>query len=81
MILEHHKISAYRGNEDWLVEQLRRADWVDISMGLITFGLSRNLIREILSTWSSAGFHKRLVQLELNHLRTRPWNPLPMVRL
>ncbi|MEK6283144.1 MAG: hypothetical protein AABN95_22535 [Acidobacteriota bacterium] len=81
MILEHHKISSYRGNQHWLVEQLRRADWVDVSMGLITFGLSRSIIREILSTWPSAGFHKRLVQLELNHLRTHPWNPLPMVRL
>ena len=81
MILEHHKISSYRGNQKWLVEQLRRADWVDVSMGLITFGLSRNLIKEILSTWPSAGFHKRLVQLELHRLRTHPWNPLPMVKL
>lgn len=81
MILEHHKISPYRGKQHGLVEPLRRADWVDVSMGVITFGLSRNLIREILSTWPSAGFHKRLVQLQLNHLRRHPWNPLPMVRL
>jgi len=81
MILEHHKISPYRENQHWLVEQLRRADWVDVSMGLITFGLPRHLIKEILSTWPSAGFHRRLVQLELNHLRRHPWNPLPMVRL
>ena len=81
MILEHHKVSSYRGNKDWLVDPFRRADWVDVSMGLITFGLPRNLVREILSTWPGAGFHKRLVQLELNHLRTHPWNPLPMVRL
>ena len=81
MILEHHKISPHRGNQYGLVEPLRRADWIDVSLGLITFGLSRNFIKEILSTWPNAGFHKRLVQLELNHLRSHPWNPLPMLRL
>jgi len=81
MIFQHHKISSYRGNQHWLVEHLRRADWVDVSMGLITFGLPRNVVKEILSTWPGAGFHKRLVQLELKHLRAHPWNPVPMVRL
>ena len=80
MILEHHKISAYRGNPHWLVEPFRRADWTDVSR-LLTFGLSRQLLREIFSAWPSAGFHKKLVQLELRRLRTHPWNPLPMVRL
>jgi hypothetical protein len=81
MILEHHKISPYRGEPQWLVEPFRRADWIDVSMGLRTFGLSRQVIREILSTWPSAGFHKRLVQLELSRLRTHPWSPLPMMKL
>jgi hypothetical protein len=81
MILEHHKISPYRGNPAWLVEPFRRADWIDVSKGLRTFGLSRILIREILSVWPSAGFHTRLVQLELSRLRTHPWNPLPMLKL
>jgi len=81
MILEHHKISAYRGDPRWLVEIFRRSDWVDVSRGLLTYGLSRSLLREIFATWPSAGFHKRLVQLELARLRTHPWNPLPMMRL
>jgi hypothetical protein len=38
MILEHHKISAYRANPHWLVEPFRRADWTDVSRGLVTFG-------------------------------------------
>jgi hypothetical protein len=80
MILEHHKISAYRGNPHWLVEPFRRADWVDVSR-LLTFGLSRSLLREIFSTWPGAGFHKMLVRLELKHLRAHPRNPLPMMRL
>ena len=81
MILEHHKISRYRGNPNWLVEPFRRSDWIDVSRGLLTFGLSRGFLREIFSTWPSEGFHNRLVQLELTRLRTHPWNPLPMMRL
>lgn len=81
MILEHHKISHFRETPTWLVEPFRRADWVDVSMGLVTFGLARAQIREIFSMWPSAGFHKRLVQLSLRRLRTNPWSPLPMMRL
>ena len=81
MILEHHKISPWKGNPDWLVEPFRRADWIDVTRGLRRFGLPRRLLGEVFWTWPSAGFHKRLVQLELQRLRTHPWNPLPMVRL
>ncbi len=55
--------------------------WADVSMGLITFGLPRTLVREVQSMWPSEGFHKRLIQLELRQLRTHPWHPLPMVKL
>jgi len=79
MILKHHKVSPYRG--DPLVEQFRCADWVDVSKGLIRFGLSRQRVNEVLSMWPDAGFHKRLVLLGLHRLRTHPWNPLPMIRL
>ena len=81
MVLEHHKILRYRREPRSLVEPFRRADWVDVSRGLVTFGLSRTLLREIFAVWPSAGFHKRLVQLEFTRLRTHPWNPLPMMRL
>ena len=81
MILQHHKIWPYRDHQHWLVEPLRRADLVDVSMGLITFGLPRKLVRQIYAAWPSEGFHKRLLRLELTRLRTHPWNPLPMVRL
>jgi hypothetical protein len=81
MILQHHKISRYRTNPEWLVEPFRRADWVDVTRGLITLGLSRKLIGAVYAAWPSAGFHKRLVQLELAHLRKHPLNPLPVFRL
>ena len=81
MILEHHKITPYRDHPDWLVEAFRRSDWVDVTKGVLTFGLSRRFVREVLATWPSAGFHRMLMRLELTRLRTHPLNPLPMVRL
>lgn len=80
MIRQHHKISAWKGHPHWLVEPFRRADWIDVTR-LRTFGLPRRLLKEIFAAWPSAGFHKRLVQLEMKRLRTHPWSPLPMVRL
>lgn len=81
MILQHHKVSRYRDNPHWLVEPFRRADWTDVSRGFITCGVPRTVVREVLAAWPSAGFHKRLLQLELRRLRSHPWHPLPMVRL
>lgn len=81
MILEHHKISAWRGDPHWLVEPFRRADWIDVTRGLRSFGLPRRLLREVFSAWPDAGFHKRLVQLSLARLRSHPRSPLPMFRL
>lgn len=80
MVLEHHKISKYRGS--WtLVEPFRRADWVDVSLGIRTFGLPRTTVDQIRSTWPSAGFHRRLVALTLGRWRRHPLSPLPMLRL
>jgi hypothetical protein len=81
MILEHHKITPYRDRPDWLVEPFRRADWIDVTKGVLRFGLARSFVQEVLATWPSAGFHKLLIRLELARLRTHPLNPLPMVRL
>ena len=81
MIRQHHKVSRYRPAVHALVEPFRRADWLDVSLGLVTFGLSRAQVRELYAIWPSAGFHWRLVELEVRRLRTHPWNPLPMVRL
>ena len=80
MIREHHKITAYRGNPDWLVEPFRRADWADVSRGVISHGVPPKLLHQIFATWPDAGFHRRLAQLELERLRSHPLSPLPMVR-
>jgi hypothetical protein len=81
MILEHHKLSRYRGDGGRLVEAFRQADWIDVTGGWRAFGLSRRVVRDLYAHWPSAGFHGRLVRLELARLRTHPWSPLPMLRL
>ena len=81
MIHEHHKITRYRPNPDWLVEAFRKADLVDVSRGIITFGLPRKFVGEVLSTFPNAGFHKRLIQLSFRRLLSHPLSPLPMYRL
>jgi hypothetical protein len=79
MIVQHHKISPYRG--DALVEEFRCADWIDVSSGFIRVGLPRQHVKKVLSMWPDSGFHKRLLVLALHRLWTHPWNPLPMIRL
>jgi hypothetical protein len=81
MILEHHKLSRSADGPHSLVESFRRADWVDVTKGLVTFGFPRARLSDIFSTWPSAGFHTRLVQLSCRRLLTHPLNPLPMLRL
>lgn len=81
MIADHHKITPSRADRESLVEAFRRADWIDVTRGLRTFGLPRPLIRSVLAGWPNAGFHRRLVQLTLERFRTHPLTPLPMVKL
>jgi hypothetical protein len=81
MILQHHKLSSYAPPDRSLVELFRRADWIDVSRGLVTFGIPREHLRRLVEAWPIAGFHRRLVELELARLRTHPWSPLPMLRL
>jgi len=80
MILEHHKISPYRGRADWLVEPFRRADWIDVTVGLRSFGVPGTRMQALRRQWPDAGFHMFLVRQTLKRLQTHPWSPLPMVR-
>jgi len=81
MIREHHKLTPYRGDAGPLVEAFRRADWIDVTGGVRTFGLRRQVVRDLYTRWPGVGFHWRLVELQLARVRTHPFSPLPMVRL
>ena len=81
MIADHHKITRARAHPEWLVEGFRRADWIDVSCGFRRFGLTRTFIESLFTTWPSAGFHWRLVELAVDRFRRHPLTPLPMVKL
>src|SRR5262245_4267172 len=81
MILQHHKLTPFRNGRWALVEPFRRADLIDVSHGLVSFGLPRGFLREVFARWPDAGFHARLLRLFLARLRQHPLDPLPMVKL
>ena len=78
MIMNHHRIRPVRSNP--LVEAFRRADWLDVSKGVINFGITRDVVEQVTSAYPYAGFQARLVQLTLHRVRRFPLNPLPMMR-
>ncbi|HEY9102500.1 hypothetical protein [Chitinimonas sp.] len=80
MIAEHHKVSACGPAQGPLVEAFRRADWVDVTLGLRRFGLPRSLMREVNAVFPNEGFHWRLVQLSASQAWHHPLNPLPMFK-
>src|SRR5882762_6744015 len=80
MIVDHHKVTSSRANPQSLVESFRRADWIDVTRGLRSFGLPRTFIAGVAATWPDAGFHRRLVELTIDRWWKHPLNPLPMVK-
>ncbi len=80
MICEHHKVRRYRGTGAEMIEPFRRADWIDVSRGVLSFGLPRPLLREIFARWPNAGFHKRLLKLTLREARAHPLRPIPVLK-
>lgn len=79
MIVEHHRIRR-AGPSSAPVEIFRRADAVDVSLGVVRFGLPRASCRAVRRECPDAGFHARLVALTLAHARRHPGSPLPMFK-
>lgn len=80
MIEMHHRVRSCEDSAFALVEPFRRADIADFSLGLVSMGMSKELIAELKSVFPNAGFHFRLVQLGGRWFLRHPLNPLPMFR-
>jgi hypothetical protein len=80
MIDLHHRFRPWTAPGGELVDAFRKADLVDVSLGMVRFGLPRSLVAEVRAAFPNAGFHKRLVQLTLRQLRSDPLRPLPMMK-
>ncbi|HEX4870060.1 MAG TPA: hypothetical protein VFV15_04970 [Moraxellaceae bacterium] len=79
LIDQHHKVRPAGPAHD-PVEIFRRADWIDVTLGALSFGLPRAHYRELLRQHPDAGFHPRLVRLSGKQMLTNPLRPLPMFR-
>ncbi len=80
MIASHHKLRRFSDGRYALVEVFRRADLIDVSLGLVKFGLSGTYIREVKRHFPNQGFHKRLVQLAGGWAPRHPTSPLPFLK-
>ena len=80
IIVWHHKLSRYRGEFASTVETFRRADLVDLSLGMIRFGVSATFVRAVKGSLPNAGFHRRLAALTARQVLRSPLRPLPMMR-
>ena len=80
LISEHHKLRPYTGPYMATVEAFRRADLVDLSLGLVRSGLPVAFVVAVKAAFPNAGFHRRLMQLTAQQFLRTPWRPLPMLR-
>ncbi|MBK9442389.1 MAG: hypothetical protein IPN53_14240 [Comamonadaceae bacterium] len=71
---------TYSGPCEASVDTFRRADLVDLSLGLIRAGLNPAFIQAVRAQFPNAHFHARLVAFTGRQLLRTPLNPLPMMR-
>lgn len=80
MIDMHHKLTPYRDRKKTLVEIFRRADLIDLSLGLVKFGLPGDVVRSARKRFPNNGFHRCLSGLVLRSFIQHPLRPLPMYK-
>jgi hypothetical protein len=80
MILLHHKLRRVDPAQPALTEVFRQADLVDLSLGLVRFGLSGARVAEIRSAFPNAGFHQRLGRLAAGWFAKHPFSPPPFLK-
>lgn len=63
VVAQHHRLSNYGPARPHapLVEAFRRADLVDVSQGLIRFGLSDSYVKQVREAFDARVFFKRVV--------------------
>lgn len=80
MIYWHHKVKPYKGISETIVENFRRADWIDVSLGLLHFKTDKKEIAKNRRTFPNLGFHWFLIKKLVSNFFRNPLHPLPMFR-
>lgn len=78
MIYWHHKLTPYKGDYEKTVEVFRKADWIDVSLGLLSFGADKQKISQTRKEIPNLGFHLFLIKAVTKNSVKHPLNPLPM---
>ncbi|NTV92099.1 MAG: HD domain-containing protein [Chlorobiaceae bacterium] len=81
MISEHHKLTPYKAQPSLLIEPFRKADWIDVSRGMLRHRLPDDFVLDVFDAFPNEGFHKKLLLLAKARIKTHPFNPLPMMKL
>jgi len=65
IVAEHHRLSRYGPTRPYapLVEAVRRADLVDVSQGLVRFGIPSSYVKEVRAAFDAGVFFKRVIPL------------------
>jgi HD domain-containing protein len=65
IVAQHHRLSGYGPARPYapLVEAVRRADLVDVSQGLIRFGVPHSYVKEVRAAFDAGAFFKRVIPL------------------
>jgi predicted metal-dependent HD superfamily phosphohydrolase len=80
MILEHHKLRPVAAARSPLVELFRKGDLVDLSLGVVRFGLPKDRVRQVRAESPNAGFHRGLLRPAVAWFIRHPFNPAPMMK-
>lgn len=80
MIDMHHKITRYSGEYEKTVEIFRKADWIDLSYGMLRYKIPGMQIRELIRQFPTKGFHRFLLRKSILNFLRHPLNPLPMFK-
>lgn len=80
MIEQHHKLRKYVDAKNVLIENFRRGDLVDFSLGLVKCGLPGDFIKMVKKQFPNAGFHKCLARIAGRWIFKHPFNPAPVLK-
>ena len=81
MIDLHHQIRPDNNLQYPLVEVFRKADLIDVSLGVIKFGLPRATIKQVKAAFPNAGFHRFLAVGATQWFLKHPLSPPPFMKL
>jgi len=80
MIYWHHKMTRYKGPVLTTAETFRKADWMDVTLGLMAFGISRQTLKQYRDQLPLLGFHLFLFKRAAKYFLKHPFHPLPMFK-